>query len=298
MKKLNNTGDTIVEVLIALLVVSMVLASAFVTSNRSLNNGRQAQERTEALKTLESQIEQFKVLETSYGIDTSSTTINCINPSGSMVSAYSPSKSGAMQPNTVAADPFPGTYTAACKVQNGGVTFYLSIAHETPASRDYIFRARWDKAGGNGRDEARLIYGSSAVPYVGFVGNCPLWCSISNFINNKAGGGPAKGADDEDYFKVGVSNRSYGGARTGCRWNFGDGTILNNVACNRFDGITHNYLTDGPNPKNYFPDYPTTWTCQRFRIVLTVYYTFGPPIDFDNEYGVPRFQPDGVTKCP
>jgi type II secretory pathway pseudopilin PulG len=55
-------GDTIVEVLIAVTVVSMVLGGAYVTTNKSLLATRAAQEQSGALKLTESQIEQLKGL--------------------------------------------------------------------------------------------------------------------------------------------------------------------------------------------------------------------------------------------
>lgn len=55
-------GDTIVEVLIAVAIVSLVLAGAYVSTNRSLLATRAAQERVSALKLAESQMEQIKSL--------------------------------------------------------------------------------------------------------------------------------------------------------------------------------------------------------------------------------------------
>lgn len=57
---LSQTGDTIVEVLIAMAVLSMVLGGAYVASNRSLAVSQQNQERAEALKLVEGQMEQLK----------------------------------------------------------------------------------------------------------------------------------------------------------------------------------------------------------------------------------------------
>lgn len=53
-------GDTIVEVLIAIAIVSLTLTGAYVSVNRSSNTTRTAQERGEALKWAETQIEQIK----------------------------------------------------------------------------------------------------------------------------------------------------------------------------------------------------------------------------------------------
>ncbi|HSX30213.1 MAG TPA: prepilin-type N-terminal cleavage/methylation domain-containing protein [Candidatus Saccharimonadales bacterium] len=55
-------GDTIVEVLIAMAVVSLILGGAYVTTNRSLLATRSAQERSIALKLAESQMERLKSL--------------------------------------------------------------------------------------------------------------------------------------------------------------------------------------------------------------------------------------------
>ena len=57
---LNQRGDTIVEVLISLAVVSLILGGAFVTTNKSLQGTRAAQERSDALKLVEGQIEALK----------------------------------------------------------------------------------------------------------------------------------------------------------------------------------------------------------------------------------------------
>ncbi len=57
-----SRGDTIVEVLISIAIVSLVLAGAYVTTNRSLQATRGAQERAVALKLSESQLERLKGL--------------------------------------------------------------------------------------------------------------------------------------------------------------------------------------------------------------------------------------------
>ena len=57
----NQKGDTIVEVLIAIAIVSLVLGGAFVSTRRSSTAVRTAQERGEALKFAEKQVELLKV---------------------------------------------------------------------------------------------------------------------------------------------------------------------------------------------------------------------------------------------
>ncbi len=57
LRRLGEGGDTIVEVLLAIAVVSAVLGGAFVSANRSLNGTRVSQERSEATKLVQSQAE-------------------------------------------------------------------------------------------------------------------------------------------------------------------------------------------------------------------------------------------------
>lgn len=59
-KQLNQSGDTIVEVMIAVAVVGFVLAGAFVSANRSTKAVLKSQERAEALKFSESQLESIR----------------------------------------------------------------------------------------------------------------------------------------------------------------------------------------------------------------------------------------------
>ena len=58
--KFLQRGDTIVEVLIAIAVISLILGGAYVTTNKSLMATRGAQERGNALKLAESQLEELK----------------------------------------------------------------------------------------------------------------------------------------------------------------------------------------------------------------------------------------------
>ncbi|MFI5275445.1 MAG: hypothetical protein ACHQT5_01325 [Candidatus Saccharimonadales bacterium] len=60
IKHLNSAGDTIVEVLVCIAVVSAVLGGAFVTTRSSQVGVRNSQEHAEALKLIESQMEQLR----------------------------------------------------------------------------------------------------------------------------------------------------------------------------------------------------------------------------------------------
>ncbi len=60
MKRINERGDTIVEVMLSIAIIGMVLGASYATSTRALRAGRFAQEHTEALKLAESQLEKLK----------------------------------------------------------------------------------------------------------------------------------------------------------------------------------------------------------------------------------------------
>ena len=60
LKQSNQRGDTIVEVLIALAIISSVLAGAFFVTNRSTQNVRDTEEHTQALQLLQGQIERVR----------------------------------------------------------------------------------------------------------------------------------------------------------------------------------------------------------------------------------------------
>lgn len=63
MRRLNGlgqNGDTLVEVLICILIVSMILTGAYVTTNKSTVRVIDSQERAEALKVAQSQLEQIR----------------------------------------------------------------------------------------------------------------------------------------------------------------------------------------------------------------------------------------------
>jgi len=59
---LGQRGDTIVEVLICIAIISLVLGGAFATTSKSLASTRDSQERSDGLKLVESQLEQIKEL--------------------------------------------------------------------------------------------------------------------------------------------------------------------------------------------------------------------------------------------
>jgi Tfp pilus assembly protein PilE len=60
--KIGESGDTIIEVMISVAVVGLVLGVSYGTASKSLKMGQEAQERGEALKIAESNLEELKYI--------------------------------------------------------------------------------------------------------------------------------------------------------------------------------------------------------------------------------------------
>lgn len=86
-RRLNQVGDTIVEVMIAVVVLSLTIGGAYGIATRSLRAGRQAQERGEALKLAESQLENIKAQATQPGTTIFTTSNFCFDTSGAVKTA-------------------------------------------------------------------------------------------------------------------------------------------------------------------------------------------------------------------
>jgi len=134
-------GDTIVEVLIAIAIVSLVLAGAYVTTNRSLLATRSAQERSNALKNAEAQIEQIKGLAAT-------------NPTALFGGA-------APSPFCVSGGAVVAATNAGCAVGTVGTPtttepiFHLSV---TRNNHDFALTETWADVNGRQSDSLKLSY--------------------------------------------------------------------------------------------------------------------------------------------
>ena len=66
MKWLNERGDTLVEVTIALAILAMVLTGAFVTANKAFSLGQDAKERSQLASAAQQQAEALQSFRDSY----------------------------------------------------------------------------------------------------------------------------------------------------------------------------------------------------------------------------------------
>lgn len=162
MNKLNTRGDTIVEVLISIAVVSFVLGAAYVSANRSLQGSRQAQERAEATKLSEAQLERLQIAaekhptgdpESPFGGGTAF----CIADDLTTPDLASTPPAD-FQTDNLSSPPPSGRYPDTCKfsLNNGGYYYFASV--ERANGTTFIIRIRWNRIGGAGNEEVKMYY--------------------------------------------------------------------------------------------------------------------------------------------
>jgi prepilin-type N-terminal cleavage/methylation domain-containing protein len=162
LKRLQS-GDTIVEVLIAIAIISLVLTGAFSTTHASLLATRTSQEHAEALKLLEGQIENIRA----YNVSPPSpinTEPFCIDVSSTSATHQAKFGGGVVIPGSAAADPLADTmYKPSCQLPGAAgeaYKYYISIVYIPGLSATngtYDLRARWDGFNGS-HNQVELFY--------------------------------------------------------------------------------------------------------------------------------------------
>src|ERR1035441_8287933 len=104
-KKLNNAGDTIIEVLLAVTIASFVLTAAVVSTDSNLNNERQSENRNIAVQIIQSQIEE---LSSYYNSQTQAAT-NYILATGGSTFCMNPASTTGLTPEPVTSTTAPNT---------------------------------------------------------------------------------------------------------------------------------------------------------------------------------------------
>lgn len=131
MRKLKQTGDTIVEVLVALAVTSLVISAAMASARQSLLGSLQSQERSEAMKIAESQLESLR--STGFKALASPPRTNFCYNGGALASA-------------------------PCSVSGAGIAYTVNITRTTVLDHIFTIRVVWNRATGLGQDEVTMKY--------------------------------------------------------------------------------------------------------------------------------------------
>lgn len=127
----DERGDTIVEVLIATAIVSLILASAYALTNRNVLSIQAAQEQQYAQKLAEQQVE---ILRSADPVPTGS---GCFDTSSGNVGAWA-------APLT----------NPACSVTTGNANYDVAV---TSTGLQYRVQVSWDALGGN-RAKVTMYY--------------------------------------------------------------------------------------------------------------------------------------------
>lgn len=142
IRDLRERGDTIVEVLVAIAVITFVMGGAFVMTNHSLQGTRDAQERVNAVKLTESQVEQIKNL-----VSTSPTSIF----GAGVPASYCITSAGAVVNSTNAAC----TVGVSGAATTGQPAFHLAI---TRATNTFTVTNTWTSVRGNTTNTVQMKY--------------------------------------------------------------------------------------------------------------------------------------------
>ena len=147
----SSRGDTLVEVLIAIAVVSSVLAITYATMNRNIITTRRNQERTEASKVGQGQIESLKNLASTNQAALTSVGTNpfCIDPTNTVNPIRQ--TSGNVPIATGLDTEVFTNYPAECIHES---LYHYGIRYEGDVYRFYV---RWNQLGG-GRGEVISVY--------------------------------------------------------------------------------------------------------------------------------------------
>ncbi|HVS79133.1 MAG TPA: hypothetical protein VHD84_02500 [Candidatus Saccharimonadales bacterium] len=170
------SGDTIVEVLIAIAIAAFAIGISYATAHRSLLQAVTAQERNQALNILENQLSDLKLRYQKTNPDTFTSkfsyTVNhfCLNDSASdpTASNWLPidnySQVGDSSTLAAADPPSAGTpYDSGCHQTNGGADYYTDITTSqssgtSPNPTIYRVIVRWEQLGGGPTNQASIYY--------------------------------------------------------------------------------------------------------------------------------------------
>lgn len=160
-QNLYECGDTIVEVLIAIAILSSLLVGAYYLADNSLNGERASQEQTEATTLAQSQIETLKAVYDQRG---SITTIapgdpGCFDETGTVYSAS----------NCYVSDNAPSTYTTRSICYGSYTWCYFVTINDLGATtvatesssvslETYEILVSWPRAGSQDTNQVIMYY--------------------------------------------------------------------------------------------------------------------------------------------
>lgn len=180
-------GDTILEVLIAVAVLSFALATSYTMANRSVLSVRQAQERAESSKITNSQLErlkQYMSVPSQANLIPPAGSVFCVNADGTAIDVFSgPTPPTDAQTETFTE--FTASLDTTCK-SSLGVEYYSYIVRGTGSQQNtYTVHTRAFAVRGSRIEESTTVY--RVYPdSISVTGSNPIvtgGCPVNQFMN-------------------------------------------------------------------------------------------------------------------
>ena len=152
MSTINQRGDTLIEVLICILIVTVILTGAYVTTHKSSEGVRNSQEHSEALKIVQSQLEEVRQ---NAGI-TSGSTVFAFTPPFCMVDGKTVS-------SVIAPDATKCIQDSSGKVASAAPYYKVTVGRTScnpVGSRCWLFNVKvtWDTVTNGGVSTEQISY--------------------------------------------------------------------------------------------------------------------------------------------
>lgn len=160
LKILNQAGDTIVEVLLAVIVVGLAVGLGYGVASRSLKSNRQSQERVEALKKIEGQIERLKKLAATDnggpgGVFQASSYCIIDTPTQANKIVSPIDTPPALNLDSLSEDAYSDIDDSCI---DGLYRMSITPDNPTPSTKQFQVRARWFSIGKNAKEETVVTY--------------------------------------------------------------------------------------------------------------------------------------------
>lgn len=151
-RKLNSAGDTIIEVMIVLAVLGLAFAIASATATKGLNQSRNAQEHSQALGILSTQVELLRTAIADKKAVSAQTGVFCVSSDANLnaLTDYSSFASSTTDSSNGYA-----AYPSSCTQGN----YHTGVDYNSDSNGGYYdIRVRWDGVGTLGPQQERFVY--------------------------------------------------------------------------------------------------------------------------------------------
>lgn len=147
----NQRGDTIVEVLISIAIISLILAGAYAITNTSLRTTRDSEERAAALKLTQGQFELIRSMMNS----TAGAAVLNAPPATTGSFCIIPNTTASSQPTVLAST------SANCKQNTTGVPTTVEPVYKlaiTKSGNLFTARTTWNSIIDSSQDNVQMSY--------------------------------------------------------------------------------------------------------------------------------------------